>query len=304
MCMKNQLAFLALAWASAACQPQATHTTAATTVPQVAVAASQPASPVKAMPPLPTLFAAADTLTPPMRALLQTQDLSPLWQDLEQSANSDRSSFGGFFGADHYRFAMVFTQATRDAADPAVYHVAGKSRYFQSRNIRPFTGTLTVRQVADLSYPGFLESLAQREEKAADPLTGRTYTARARVQLREDASENSGIFEGEALLDFYVVPGQKTGYVSVFAFEGTDDKLPTRGGGLVLRGSRRNETTGQVKPFIVSPDVAAVAPFVFKDFFLDERMGEINPKYQHLGWNEYWTNDEWWADSPKPSLNL
>lgn len=300
----RKLFALALALAGAACQPQATSTTTATTAPPVAVATAQPASPAKAAPPLPVLFAAADTLTRPMRELLRTQDLAPLWQCLEQSANSDRNSFGGFFGADHYHFAMVLTRAVRDAADPAVYHVAGKSRYFQSHNIRPFTGTLTVRRVADLSYPGFLEAMARREENAADSLHGRTYTAHARLQLREDTRANSGVFEGEAVLDFYVVPGQKPGYVGVFAFDGTDDRLPTRGGGVVLRGQRRNETTGQVKPFIVSPDVAAVAPFVFKDFFLDERMGEINPKYQHLGWNEYWTNDEWWADSPKPSLNM
>ena len=301
--MRKQLILLALALAASACQPQATQSPATAPAPQAATAI-RPASPAKSEPPLPLLFAAADTLTPAMRALLQTQDLSPLWQCLEQAATTDRSSFGGFFGADHYRFAMVFTQASRDAADPAVYHVAGKSRYFQSRNIHPFTGTLTLRQVADLAYPGFLEAMAQREERAADSLAGRLYTARARVQLREAPGANSGVFEGEAVLDFYVVPGQKPGYVGVFAFEGTDDKLPTRGGGVLVRGNRRNATTGQIKPFIVSPDVAAVAPFVFKNFFLDERMGEINPKYQHLGWNEYWANDEWWADSPKPRLSL
>jgi hypothetical protein len=63
-------------------------------------------------------------------------------------------------------------------------------------------------------------------------------------------------------------------------------------------------TTGQVKSFIVSPDVAAVAPFVFKDFMLDERMGQINPKYAKLGWNEFWSNEEWWADSPKLGLSI
>lgn len=302
--MKKQLTLLVLALAGTACQPQADPKSTAAAMPKAPVATAQSASPAKAMPPLPVLFAAADTLTPAMRKLLHTQDLAPLWQCLEQEDNVDRNSFGGFFGADHYHFAMVLTRAVRDAADPAIYHVAGKSRYFQSRNIRPFTGTLTVRQIADLSYPGFLAFKARSEEKAADSLQGRTYTARARLQLREEASANSGVFEGEAVLDFYVVPGQKPGYVYVFAFEGSDDRLPTRGGGVVLRGNRRNETTGQVKPFIVSPSVAAIAPFVFKDFFLDERMGEINPKYQHLGWNQYWTNDEWWADSPKPSLNL
>jgi hypothetical protein len=300
--MKKQLILLGLAGASASCQPQAAQTTAATVVPKVAVTTPQPASPAKAAQSLPTLFKAADTLTLPMRKLLQTNDLSRLWQNVDHYQAGSQGCFEGFFGPDHYHFAMVFTKVTRDAADPAVYHVIGKSRY--RKNIRPFTGTLTVRQVADLAYPGFLQLLARQEEKAADSLTGRTYTARARLQLQEEQREKSGLFEGEVLLDFYAVPDQKPGFVYVFAFEGTDEKLPTRGAGLLLRGNRRNVTTGQVKSFIVAPDVAAVAPYVFKDFMLDERMGEINPKYVKLGWDEYWSHDEWWAETPKSSLNL
>jgi hypothetical protein len=300
MRMKKQLILLALACASAACQPQATQTTAATPVQQVP--AAHPASPAKTAQPLPLLFAAADTLTAPMRQVLKNNDLSRLWQNINHYEDGTQSSFEGFFGPDHYHFAMAFTQVVRDTADPSVYHVIGKSRY--RKNIRPFAGTLTVRQVADLTYPGFLQALASQQERAADSLAGRTYTAHARLQLQEEQQENSGLFEGEVVLDFYTVPGQKPGFVYVFAFDGTDEKLPTRGAGLLLRGNRRNVTTGQVKSFIVSPDVAAVAPFVFKDFMLDERMGEINPKYAKLGWNEYWNRDEWWAKTPKPSLNL
>jgi hypothetical protein len=297
--MKNRLTLLALALASAACQPQAQTATAPAAAP---APTPRSATAVKTVQPLPLLFGAADTLTQPMRALLRTQDLSPLWQNFGHYREGTQSVFEGFFGPDHYHFAMVFTRVTRDPANPALYHVAGKSRY--RKNIRPFTGTLTVQQVADLSYPGFLQSLASQEKNAADSLSGRTYTARARLQLQEEPLANSGIFEGEVLLDFYAVPGQKPGFVYVFAFEGTDKNLPTRGAGLLLRGHRRNVTTGQVKSFIVSPDVAAVSPYVFKDFMLDERMGEINPKYAKLGWNEYWNNDEWWADSPRPGLNM
>jgi hypothetical protein len=296
--IKNQLALLALACASAACQPQAHPATAPVMPPPTA----QPATATKPTQPLPVLFGAADTLTQPMRRLLRPYDLSLLWQNFGHYHDGAQQCFEGFFGPDHYHFAMVFTRVARDPTDPAVYRVTGKSRY--RKNIRPFTGTLTVRQVADLPYPGFLQALASQDENAADSLSGRTYTARARLQLQEEPQANSGIFEGEVLLDFYVVPRQKPGFVYVFAFEGTDEALPTRGAGLLLRGNRRNVTTGQVKSFIVSPDVAAVSPYVFKDFMLDERMGEINPKYAKLGWNEYWNNDEWWADSPKPSLNL
>jgi hypothetical protein len=300
--MKKIFAWASLATASVACQPQAAQTTAATAAPKVAIATTQPASPLKAAQPLPTLFAAADTLTPSMRKLLQNSDLSRLWQNVDHYQEGSQGVFEGFFGPDHYHFAMVFTQVIRDEADPTVYHVVGKSRY--RKNIRPFAGTLTVRQVADLAYPGFLQSLARQEEKAADSLAGRTYTARARLQLQEEPRENSGLFEGEVLLDFYAVPAQKPGFVYVFDHEGTDEGLPTRGAGLLLRGNRRNVSTGQVKSFIVGPDVVAVAPYVFKDFMLDERMGEINPKYVKLGWDEYWNHDEWWADSPKSRLNI
>lgn len=298
--IKTRLAFLALAGASAACQPQAQTATA----PAVAATPAAPAQPTPAVKnaPLPVLFKAADTLTQPMRRLLGSQDLSLLWQNFGLGREGTQGVFEGFFGPDHYHFAMVFTRITRDPTNPAVYHVAGKSRY--RKNIRPFTGTLTVRQVADLSYPGFLQALAKQEENAADSLHGRTYTAHAQLQLQEEPLANSGIFEGEVLLDFYAVPGHKPGFVYVFAFEGTDENLPTHGAGLLLRGNRRNVTTGQVKSFIVSSEVAAVSDYVFKDFMLDERMGEINPKYAKLGWNEYWNNDEWWADSPKPRLNL
>lgn len=292
--------FIGLAVA-VACQPQAAQTTAVPVAPPVAATPAQPAAPAVAAP-LPVLFAPADTLAPPMRALLRAHDLSALWQSIGNYGGL--RGFEGFFGPNHFRFGMIFTQARRDATDPAVYHVVGKSRYFQSHTTRPFTGTLTVRRLADLSYPGFLAAKARSEEKAADSLAGRTYTAHARLQLQEEARENSGLFEGEVLLDFCIVPGQPPSFVYVFAFEGTDDRLPTRGAGLLLRGNRRNVSTGQVKPFLVSPDLAAIAPDIFKDFMLDERLGQVNPKYAKLGWNEYWQVDEWWADSAKPKMSL
>lgn len=284
-----------------ACQQQKPATAIAAAIPPAATAdAVQKQAPKAELPP-PTLFAATDTLTQPMRELLRTYDLSALWRNIDGEDRS-KPAFEGFFGPDHYHFAMAFTQVTRDPNDPAVYRVLGKCRYRQ--NIRPFSGTLTVRQISDLSYPGFLQSRAIIEERAADSVAGRTYTARAQLQLQEEQKENSGIFEGEVLLDFYTVPARRPSFVTVFDHEGIDERFPTRGSGLLLRGNRRNISTGQVKSFTVAPDVAAVAPDVFKDFMLDERMGEINPKYAKLGWSEFWNNDEWWAKSPKPTLNL
>ena len=293
-------ALFALAVAGAACQQNTPKTMAAATSRVPAAGSAPPQAPLTKQP-LPVLFAAADTLTQPMRALLLAHDLAALWQNADSSARSS-PVYEGFFGPDHYHFAMVFTQVKRDPANPAVYHVLGKSRY--RKNIRPFSGTLTVRKLVDLSYPGFLVALATNESNAADSLSGRTYTAHAQLQLQEEHKENSGLFEGELLLDFFVVPARKPGYVTVFDHEGLEERLPTRGCGLLLRGNRLNTSTGQVKSFTVAPWVSAVAPDVLKDFMLDERMGQINPKYAKLGWSEFWTNDEWWADSPKPALTL
>jgi hypothetical protein len=299
--MKTLVALVALAAMSAACQPQAAQKkTDTASLPAITANPTQPAASATKWPPLAPLFAAADTLTASQRALLQAHDLSPLWQN--ENFTGDKPVFEGFFGPDHYHFAMAFTRVTCDPADPALYHIWGKCRY--RKNIRPFSGTLLVRQLVGLSYPGFLASASSAGTGVVDSAGGRTYTARAQLQLEEERKENSGLFEGEVLLDFYVLPSRPPGHVYVFDHEGTDDRLPTRGAGLLLRGKRRNVSTGQVKSFIVSPEVAAVAPFVFKDFMLDERMGQINPKYAKLGWSDYWTNDEWWADSPNPSLNL
>lgn len=298
--MRKQVALFALACVGVACQPQATTqtTTAAPVAPTAA--ATLPATPARQWPPLPSRFTAADTLTASQRELLRSHDLSPLW--LNDNLTGDKPVFEGFFGPDHYHFAMAFTRVKRDRADPTRYQVWGKCRY--RKNIHSFSGTILVRQVVKLSYPGFLAAVTHNDADAADSVRGHTYTAHAQLQLAEENKENSGLFEGEVLLDFYVLPTRPPGAVYVFNHEGTDDQLPTRGAGLLLRGKRRNVSTGQLKDFIVGPSVAAVAPHVFKDFMLDERMGQINPKYAKLGWNDYWSNDEWWVDSPKPNLNM
>ncbi len=237
-----------------------------------------------------------------MRELLANHNLAELWQHYDTVGIYPDPTFKGYFGPDRYHFEMVFTRMKRDPHNPSVYHVTGKNWYPKSKNVRPFTGTLAVRQIVNLDYPGFLKTQASRGSDSLNYLAGKMYTARAQVQLKEERAENSGLIEGEAIIDFFIIPEQKPGYVFVFQFEGFDDRLPTRGGELIVRGNRRNVSTGEVKSFLVSPRLAAIAPHIFKDFMLDERMGQINPKYAKLGWNELWENDEWWADSPKPTL--
>ena len=287
--MKKLMCGLFMALSVAACQHQAP--TAATAKP-----AAKPAQhPLDQ--PLPSLFAAADTLDAPMRALLRQHDLASLWQ----GNNDDRRDFPvleGFFGPDHYRFAFVFNEVKRDARHPELFHVRGKCRY--RKNIRAFTGTLTLRNIVALEDSNFQQM--KESDLNADSGSVKSYTAKARLQLREEAQENSGLFEGEALLDFYVITGhQHQGYVTSVS-GGLETQNPTRGSGVLLRGKRRNVSTGQVKSFVVAASAMAASPDVFQDFVVGDRSDEINPKYAKLGWNELWANEEWWHDSAKPPL--
>ncbi|WP_046246785.1 hypothetical protein [Hymenobacter terrenus] len=294
--MKKLIWLLALA--GTACQQQAPATQVAAATAARRPAAPRTSRPGTFTPRLPALFTPADTLTGSMRELLRQHDLSKLWQNGSEERKIN-PTLEGFFGPDHYRFALVFNEVRRDAQRPDIYHVRGKSHY--RKNIRSFSGLLTVRQIVDLPRGYFFMAGAGAE--LPDTAAAYTYTARAQFQITEENSESSGVFEGEAVLDFYTLPNPATAdYVT--AVMGTDERMPARGCGLLLRGSRLNKTTKQVKKFVVATDVFAAAPDIYKDFAVGDRGGEINPKYAKLGWNEAWENEEWWADSPQPSLNL
>ncbi|GAA4050341.1 hypothetical protein GCM10022409_41410 [Hymenobacter glaciei] len=286
--MKKLIVLLAVALTSAACQ----HQTPKAVVAKLATKAAQ--HPLNQ--PLPSLFAAADTLDAPMRALVRQHNLATLWQG-NTDERKDDPTLEGFFGPDHYRFAFVFNEVRRDAQHPELFHVRGKCRY--RKNIRPFTGTLTMRAIAILPDSAFQQMM--EGDLGTAPGSVQTYTAKAQLQLREEKQENSGLFEGEAVLDFYVTADHHFGYVTSLV-DGVDDTNPTRGGGVLLRGKRRNITTGQVKSFVVAASAVMAAPDVFQDFAIGDRGDEINPKYAKLGWNELWANEEWWHDSAKPPL--
>ncbi|MBF9239397.1 hypothetical protein I2I05_18535 [Hymenobacter sp. BT683] len=297
--MKNLIWGIGLALVAAACHEKAPVAQAAS-VSQVAVEAQGAASTSAqlAQPPLPSLFKVSDTLTAPMQSLLSRCNLAGLLQgDIKNRQTNP--ALEGFFGPDHYRFALIFNDVQLDEQNPAVYHVRGKCHY--RKNVRNFTGTLTIQQVQDLPRGGFF--IAGAGSDLPDTAAAQTYTARARLQLVEENSDNSGVFEGEAVLDFYTLAdSNKTDYVT--GVLGIDESMPARGSGLLLRGNRLNRSTKQVKKFVVSTDFFAAAPDVYTDFGIGDRGGQINPKYAKLGWDEAWENDEWWADSPKPSLSL
>lgn len=129
--MKNIFTFLTLAVAGTACQHQAPPTRAVAVAPISAkvIPKTSPLVPISAI--------MADTLTAPMRSLLQQYNLAALWRGQEPEARDSVEVLDGFFGFDHYRISFVFTRARQDSVDPAIFHVSGKSRYKQ--HITPFT---------------------------------------------------------------------------------------------------------------------------------------------------------------------
>jgi hypothetical protein len=56
------------------------------------------------------------------------------------------------------------------------------------------------------------------------------------------------------------------------------------------------------KPVIWSRDLFRIGNGILKDFSYGERDVEINPKYRHLGWDTFWSGDEWWTDAPKKEM--
>ncbi|WP_457071431.1 hypothetical protein [Hymenobacter sp. UYAg731] len=246
-----------------------------------------------------------------MLGLLREYDLAKLWKG-DTKERKDNPTLQGFFGPEHYRFALAITEAHRDPRHPEVYHVRGKCRY--RKNVRPFTGIITVRQISDAEvyylpndgsfYPAHDDLMPGDTAQAIyDRAVSKAqfYSLRAQLQIQEEIAENSGVFEGEVALNFYTAPGQHIGYAGAPALT---ENEPARGSAMLMRGARRNQSTRQIKRFVVADDVFAAAPDVLKDFGIGDRGGEINPKYAKLGWNELWENDEWWADSPKPKLSL
>lgn len=271
MCRKNYLTLLALAGASAACQPQAASTTAAPPAP------NGPAAPAATK--------AADS-TATMLQVLRQVDLTPAWQ------GTDEAAMDGFYGPDNYRISFHIDGVQRDAQQPNVFHFQGRDRY--KRTITPFTGTLTVTRLAPLP-----DTVAM-EHRFGD----RAYTAFASFVLREDSTAKGAAHcTGRAVLDFQVNAKNQATEAS---FDGVDSGWdnPTRGCGQVFRGTWQDNRTGQRQPVAWANYYGVIVPEVLSQLGLGERSDEVNPKLARYGWNTIMENDEWWAKSPKPGLNL
>ncbi|WP_210519034.1 hypothetical protein [Hymenobacter terricola] len=231
----------------------------------------------------------ADSLSPTTLAMLRQYDLAPLWAN-RTDGKAAQSAMEGFYGDTPYRISFYFSRVERDPAQPNLFHVTGLDRY--KKVITPFTGTITVRDIVPFTDSMYVD---------APDSTARAFTAVSRFVLREDpATRGAGSYAGEALLDFYYDAHHHLDQASAL----DEDANPTKGSGLLFRGSQVSNKTGHRQPMAFANFYGAVVPQALSKLGLGDRSEEVNPNLARFGWNEAWENDEWWAKSPKPSLSL
>lgn len=261
---------------------------------------SNPAAPAKSQP---TAIASSPKVNSLSLALLRKYDLGPLLQTVHPTGDSTMQNHAqnGFFGPTHHRIEVVITGARRDSKQPECYYLAGKTRY--RGIIMPFEGMLTIRQL--LNQPRWSKRELAYDHSSHDYNHDARYTALGNFVLREDSlRKNSGIFRGKVAIDWGLdSDGNNPGQVSR-----TDHTLTERGG-IKYEGNWTQYGTTNAKEVVWVDDMYGYGQVQhllenFMIFKFGERDPEINPKYAKLGWNTYWENDEWWADSPKPALGL
>lgn len=266
----------AASWLAVACQPQArTEPTGAARRPG-SVAGRAAAAPAEAPAPGGAL-AAFESLPPVLQSLVREHDLVPLLQTVTAS---NAHAQNGFFGPEHRRIELVFTEVRRDPSQSNRYYLRGKDRY--KGRIVPFVGTISLlrfgQQPANTAYKRV-----------------RTYSAEGRFELREDSTyAGAGMFQGRVNIDYLLENG-------VLYVESECEQMPSRGGGIKYEGTWTSGRTHRATPVVWVEDIIRYGNEnkVLPEFGFVERHPYFNPKYARLGWDNYWQNDEWWADAKR-----
>ncbi|MBO2011660.1 hypothetical protein [Hymenobacter negativus] len=216
------------------------------------------------------------------QAFLARTNLGKLWQHHAQSGTED--VLNGCFGYDGRRLEFVFTTVQADAKSPGRYLVAGKFRCYG--DVTPFRGSIELQQVqrltTDLAAPTEIT-----EAKAP------TYCATGSFALQATSQRGlGGQFNGRLALDFTLTPSNQARLAPYTT------NPATRNGGLLFDGQwRENATTETTVPAIWKQGIA-VTQQVLSRFQIGERDVFINPQYARVGWDNFWKNEEWWAEKP------
>jgi hypothetical protein len=214
-------------------------------------------------------------------AVLAKFNLAPLWQ-MGKGSNDDKVH-NGFFGYGYRRLELVFTAVQRDARNPAIYYVQGKDRRYNI--VRSFSGTFTLNGIRKVSA-------AEAVDLTRDQ--GQPYATTGEFVLREKArpsDEAYGTFRGKLAVD---LARDANGHLQLVT---RTTNAATRHGGFLLSGSWTDVRTGATVDVLVKNGMA-ITYQVLQDFEFGGRSVEINPKYTRVGWDGYWSNEEWWANKP------
>lgn len=216
-----------------------------------------------------------------MHGLLDTLDLSDI------VASHDWAELG-FYGEDRYKIEFYFSEVTKDEKDPFLYHIVGKNRH--KKVVSEFKGTFHIDSLAQVTDPNL------DTEEVGDMGVQRIYSANGKFTLAEDSLKKySGRFTGKMQMDFGAYDKAP---IELWYFSET----PNKGSGIRYDGTWTSYKTGKSKPVIWSKDLFRFANDILKDFSIGERDVEINEKYRKLGWDNFWENEEWWAESKKVTM--
>jgi hypothetical protein len=264
---RYSLGLLALLSLNACQQPAAKEASAAAAVSAAPVPAKVEAAVAAPVPP-----------APEMQEFLKNYDVGKLLL-------RDDGPLNGFMGADHYRVELFFSEVSRDTSTTNRYWVRGKSRY--KKTVTPLTGYITLDQVQDQPTPP--KSKASRS--AAREQNPSAYSALGEFQLREDSVQRgAGLFAGQVVIDFVVAGNGE------LRIESLTPQTPSRDAGIKLEGTWTSYATARKKPVVLAYYLWNYGDSVLKNFNVGERGPEVNPKYVHLGWDDYWENNEWWVE--------
>ncbi|TGE16444.1 hypothetical protein [Hymenobacter elongatus] len=215
------------------------------------------------------LLPLADTLNRPERlALFRRYDIARLWL-----LGSEDPVQNGFVGPHHQRLEVVFQQARQDQQTPGLFHVRALMRL--RHRITPLQGQIQLRQVR------------QHGQRNKQNPQLQVYTAVGSFTFWSRQSKQR-LLQGTAAIDFDTSDKQEC---SLYA-----DNLSMKHNTRCFAFEGYYYHNQQRQSALWAADFARLAAEVLSDFNVGGRHVTVNPKYARYGWNEYYQNDEWWAE--------